>query len=366
MFETLSKQQLNAMTSDEYKQNFEGSSGDDFRKRVAELEARPAQATRPRGSVRGAEPAPTPAETSFDQAFDDEPAEAQAAAVEPSLPVAAQPAAAATVDESLPELVYEYQPVSKITGKSVGGLQRFKYRTQDELIQKLAAAHSAASARIRELSRDRKLEEISAAGATPRTQPEKEVPTTVEGLAAELRAQRESNFILSVRAALSEFQASVNWTKFRSEENAKSMVLAVGRAGDDPTDPQSYHRAFANMQQFLEPVVPATAAATVEPTPTPAPVVAPVVVPPAPAVRPGNVTRPATGLSNADILSSDSPIEPVVQANAGPNQGWTFEKIEKLPTDQYRRIVRDPKMAQLFDRILQAHEEKRAAARRGR
>ncbi len=63
-FETLSREQLNAMTSDQYKQNFEGPSGDDFRKRVSELENAPRAATRPHGSVRGKEVAPTPASTS--------------------------------------------------------------------------------------------------------------------------------------------------------------------------------------------------------------------------------------------------------------------------------------------------------------
>ncbi len=59
MFETLSKQDLNSMTSETFKQHFYGPSGDDFRKRVSELESQPATTGRKRGSVRG-EDAPEP------------------------------------------------------------------------------------------------------------------------------------------------------------------------------------------------------------------------------------------------------------------------------------------------------------------
>jgi hypothetical protein len=358
MFETLSKQELNAMTSDQYKQNFEGASGDDFRKRVSELENQSQPATRKAGNVRGPEPAATPASVSFDPSFDldeDAPASAPAPAAAATEPV--QAAAPATVDESLPEQTFEYQPTSKATGKAVGGRQRFKYRTQDELIQKLAAAHSAASVRIRELSRDRKLDSIVAAGAAPRTQPEKEVPTTVEGLAAELRAQRESNFVLSVRAAVSEFQASVDWSRYRSNENAQSVILAVERAGDDPTDPAAYQRAFANMQQFLEPVV--TAAATVEPIPAPAP--APVAaVPAAPKVRPANTARIATGLSNADVTFDDDIFAAPAPLNNGP-KFYTAAELDRMPAEQMRKLLRSPVMAKRIDAV---YEE--AAASRGR
>jgi hypothetical protein len=358
----LTREAVSRMTSEAYLEAFNSpETGDAFRKRIDVIENSPHQATRSNGNVRGDEQPVQPVEQSFDPSFDDVPNDA---AVSAPAPVAAvEPAA---TEEELPILEHSYQPLSR-DGKPVGGLQKFKYRTQAELIEKLTKAHMASSARIRELSRDRKLDEIASGGTPTKVPvPSNEVPETIEELATELRQVRESNYFLAVRAAIADFTASAGWNKYRSKENAESIVLAVTKAGDDPTDVASYHKALERMRDFISEVKPnaPVVAATVDPTPPP--VVAPVVVPPAPAVRPSNVTRPATGLSNADILSSDSPIEPVVQANAGPNQGWTFEKIEKLPTDQYRRIVRDPKMAQLFDRILQAHEEKRAAARRGR
>ena len=143
----------------------------------------------------------------------------------------------------------------------MGGLQRFKYRTKDELIEKLAAAHSAASSRIRELSRNKKLEEIVSSGPTEKNfTPSTEVPKTMEELAKELLEQRQQNFLLSVREALNSFQLSADWTKYRSKANAESVVLAVERLGLSPADPASYHTAFQHMKDVLEPVV--------EPAPT--------------------------------------------------------------------------------------------------
>ena len=251
-------------------------------------------ATRPHGTVRG-EQEPAQPSAGFDPSFDELPGtEAPAAAaLEPAQPVAAQPAA------ELPEKIHEYQPLSR-DGKKVGGLQRFKYRTDAELIEKLTAAHMASSARIRELTRDAKLYSIVAAGAAPRIQPEKEVPTTVEGLAAELKAQRESNFALSVRAAVNEFQASVGWTKYRSLENAQSVVLAVEKAGDDPTDPQSYHRAFGNMHSSLSPWSQRQSQQNLTPVLAPAPVAAAA----APAVRPAQHGKGCNGPEQRQSVQS--------------------------------------------------------------
>jgi hypothetical protein len=382
MYETLSKQQLNAMTSDSYKAAFEGPDGDAFRKRINELDSQPAQATAPtraHGSVRG-EDAPAPrADFSGDPSWadvDEQPAPAPApAAAQP----AAQPAAAAVTDFSqLPELEHSYQPM--VDGKPAGGKQRFKYRTVNDpndpnsLVMQLQRAHSYASARIRTLSRDRKLDSITAAGAAPRIQPEKEVPTTVEGLAAELRAQRESNFVLSVRAAVGEFQSTVGWAKYRSNENAQSVILAVERAGDDPTDPASYARAFANMQQFLEPVMPVAApvAATVEPTPAPAPVAAAPKAA-APAVRPATTARIATGLSNADETSLENPVfeQPIKVVGVkllidGKSQVMDFRSWDRLPSETQKKILRNGANAASINALYDAENERRAAARSGR
>ena len=117
------------------------------------------------------------------------------------------------------------------------------------------------SAKIRTLSRDKALENISASGAAPRFEPEAELPTTLEGLGAELKAQRQQSFLLSVRAALAEFQAGVDWSKYRHDpENGKSLVLAIERLGLSPAEPASYLQAMEHMREYLQeapaPVVP--------------------------------------------------------------------------------------------------------------
>jgi len=209
------------------------------------------------------------------------------------------------------------------------------------------------------------LDSIAAAGAAPRVQPEKEIPRTVEGLAAELRAQRESNFVLSVRAAVNEFQASVGWAKYRSDENAKSVILAVERAADDPTDPASYQRAFHNMRDYLEPVSQPVAA------PVPAVEPAPVVVeqPKAPAVRPANTARVATGLNNDNQFNPEMEAAPVkVQGQVftmpdGKKQVLTGLDLQRMGTDTMKRLLRSPDNARKADILWQQLEDAKAAAR---
>jgi hypothetical protein len=366
----LTKASVGQLTSEAYLVAFNDAvTGKQFAEKINALENAPrtaTTATRPRGSVRG-EAAATPAETSFDPSWDDAPS-APAAAT----PVV-EPAPVATKEQEISELPlmeHSYQPM--VDGKPAGGRQSFKYRTVNDpndpnsLVMQLQRAHSYASARIRTLSRDRKLDSIAAAGAAPRTQPEKEIPTTVEGLAAELRAQRESNFALSVRAAVNEFQASVDWTKYRSNENAQSVILAVERAADDPTDPASYQRAFLNMRDYLEPVKPATAAATVESIPAAA------VVAPAPAIRPAQRAGISTGLSNVDQTSLENPVfeQPIKVVGVkllidGKTQVMDFRSWDRLPSDRQKAILRNSSNVAAIEALYTAENERRAAARSG-
>jgi hypothetical protein len=358
------KSEVDKMTSEQYRNLFD--TDPEFRVYVdGEYNAAPSTTTRKAGNVRGEEPAQTPAQAqSYDPSFDEQPAPVAA-------PVAVQPAAQPAPVAELPEKIHEYQPVDR-NGRPVGGKQVFKYRTDAELIEKLTKAHSASSARIRELSRDRKLDSIAAAGAAPRIQPEKEVPATVEGLAAELRAQRESNFVLSVRAAVNEFQASVDWAKYRSDENAKSVILAVERANDDPTDPASYLRAMTNMKEFLVPVAAAPVTATVEPTPASvAP--APKAPAPAPAVRPSQRVGISTGLSSSDETSLENPAfeQPIKTVGVkllidGKTTVMDFRSYDRLSSDVQKKILRNGSNQAAIEALYAAENERRAAARSGR
>ena len=376
----LTKESVSRLTSEEYlAAHNDPTTGKDFAAKINQLDSQPrvaTTATRAHGNVRQDAPSEQPAAQPFDPSFDELPgteAPAAAAVAEPvAQPVVAQPVV--TDFSNLPLLEHSYQPM--VNGKKAGGLQNFKYRTVNDpndpnsLVAQLQRAHSYASARIRTLSRDRKLDEITAAGAAPRIQPEKEIPATVEGLAAELRAQRESNFVLSVRAAVNEFQASMDWTKYRSAENAQSVVLAVERAGDDPTDPASYQRAFNNMQQFLEPVVVTPAPVAEVSTPAPAP--APVAATPAPAVSRVAYGVP-TGISDVDAFNGTDPFEiqptkvvGVRIVDGGKTTVMTLGEWNKMSSDSQKRILRSSANAAQIEALYEAADAAKAAARGGR
>ena len=355
--EKLTNEQIGRMTSSAYKEAFEDpTTGKKFIEKIEALENAPRTTTRRAGNVRGEE---APASVGFDPSFDDQPS------AQPSVAAAAQPAAA--VEAELPLKEHIYQPTDK-NGKPCGGRQRFEYRTDAELIEKLSKAHSAASSRIRELSRNRKLEEIATAGPTAKNfKPSTEVPATMAELSAELIAQRQQNFLLSVREALNAFQISADWAKYRSKENAESVVLAVSRAGSDPTDPQSFHAAFSQMKEFLIPVQAAETVANPVPAPTVEPVAAVAVIP-EPAVRATRVPM-ASGLSFADGGDAYEPAPPLKTVQGvrlvidGKNQFMDVRAWDRLSTDVQKRVLRNPANANAIDSLWAAQEQEQAARR---
>lgn len=386
----LTRDSVSRLTSDQYKAAFEDqTTGQQFAAKVNDIENAPRTASRPQGNVRTDAQPVQPASTGFDPSFDDEPPAATPVAAVTAEP--SQPVAAATVDESVPELVHEYQPVDK-QGRPIGGKQRFTYRTQSELIQKLTKSHSAASARIRELSRARKIDEITAVNANTkvaRPEPPKELTAQervelqlkcdrlraegrgaeaaklelnatlgvdVTTLAQQLRDSQQRNYEVAIRGAIAEFRAACpEYVQFHSDENAQSMILFIGKKGLDETDSASYHEAFKEMKGYMEPLATATA------VPAP-PVTVATAAPATPALRQMPHVPLPTGLSRADGGDDFTPAKPL---NSRPQPQWTAEKIDALPAESYKRIVRDPRMAALFDRVLTEHEEKKAAARRG-
>jgi hypothetical protein len=154
-----------------------------------------------------------------------------------------------------------------------------------------------------------------------------------------------------VRSALAVFQTQ-NPDYKASNEAAVALTQFVSKSKKNPADPKSWADAWEHLKPLL--TIPTEIS-----VPAPAPIAEPLA---AVAVT----TRHAavsTGLSSMDGGDAYQPAAPL---EVGPNQGWTYEKLERLPTEQYKKLARDPKMAQLFDRVLQEHEDKRAVARRGR
>jgi hypothetical protein len=323
------------------------------------------------GAVKPPERAQEPAQ--FDPSWDESPTASAPAPAKAKAPAA---------DAELPELVHEYQPC--LNGKPVGGKQVFKYRTQDELIQKLTDAHKNATLELRRRKKDSALEELTTANIERKIKPpaEPRVLTPAEqlelqhkceklrasgehaaaaklelnavlgidvtDLAAQLRESQQEAYVSAVKGALAEFRASNPdyVQRWQCDENAQTLILYIQRRGLDETSAASYQEAFTAMREHLVEV----AAPVSVPVPTPAPQVEP-----APVRR---TVALATGLTNAD--ASDIGVSPVLQ-QTGKFAGLTLEKINKMSGDEYKRYVRDPAFSEYYDGLQAA-----AAARRGR
>jgi hypothetical protein len=361
--ENLDSASLSRLSSAAYKDAFEDpTTGKAFAARVDELDKQPA-ASASAGTVRRAAPAP---EFSSDPSFvDEEPSAAVPA-------VSTVPTPAPAVEPTTEEVhIHRYQPTDA-AGRKIGGEQVFRYRTLNDpndeksLVRQLTKAHMASSARIRELSRTAKLEEIAASGI-PRTPMSTAVPTTIEELSKELIQTRQDAYNAACLAAIAQWQASVNWQRYRNHDNAATIVAAVDKASDDPRDPQSYQRAFERMKDYLVPVA-QPAAVSVAPVEEVAPVVAAPAPVPARAMQPAMI---ATGLSSIDA-SSEPAIEPVSVVKKGQRfivngkvQILNVVDLDKMRGDDLKRLLSNRANAAAAN-ILYEEQSREQAARRTR
>jgi hypothetical protein len=359
------KKEINDLTSEQYKANF----GDErvgltdeqknFRATIDgdTAVAAPVQAPRltaqsPRGRAQAAVETAAPA---FDPSFDESPATpAVAANVLPVEVLAEVPAEVVPVvpvpapaSIELPEQIHEYVNRDE-NGKQIGGVQRFKYRTQDELIGKLTKANQHAMALVQKEREQRILNETEAPADTTtakqlafrpvlsdegRAELEAKLQDAAEAARAQYQLDRDddhrahnelvqSNYVNSVMLALESFK-NRNRDFIQTPENAAKLVGFIERRHLDPSEMKSYQRAFevlrdsgiietASGNQSVQP-------ALVEPTPT---VREEKTAPntPVPAEVPARISEPtlpqkqapapiSTGLSNADSVSDlDNPL----------------------------------------------------------
>src|SRR6202451_1461341 len=371
MFETLSKQELNAMTSDSYKAAFEGPDGDSFRKRVSELENQPAQTGRKRGSVRGEEPSATPASSGFDPSFDDQPIAAPdfpAAAA----PVAAQPAAQPA--EPMPRekmSVWSYFATDE-SGRKLGGEQKFFYdpNLPAEDPNSLASQLTKSNIHVRRMANKRKVEAvIESVKSVDGYKPPTLLTTDQHPNAEQLNAMTTAAHDNAVRSALNLFRQSHPEFPL-SNENAIAMMSWIGKSGRSPLEVQTWESAWQSLKPYLSPESPAAE--------VPAPAVAPVVVEqpkaaPAPAVRPAQRAGTSTGLSNFDQTSSEDPVfeEPIKVMGVkllvdGKTQVMDYRSWERLSSDSQKKILRNSANASAINALYDAENERRAIARSGR
>ena len=274
------KDQIGRMTSEEYKQNI----GDERFSPLTEAQkefrafvdggtsvepkrlAPQIASSSPRGRAEVA--------TSFDPSFDDVTPAAAAAAVttvavlEPPVEAAAPAPVVIVPAVELPEKIHEYQPTDK-DGKPIGGLQRFKYRTSEELIAKLTQSNMHGRRKWQELSEEKILNGVeipadaTVAGQlamrpllTDEERSDWEVKAQDVATAAQSRYMLDrdddrratndlirQNFENSVLLALESFK-NRNRDYVPSKENATKVVGYVSRRGLDPTDVRNYQKAY--------------------------------------------------------------------------------------------------------------------------
>jgi hypothetical protein len=346
------------MTSDAYKEAFEGQNGDEFRQRVSELENAPRTATRPRGNVRGEEATtPTPGMTSFDPSFDDQPAAAPAAAA-PAQP-ASQPVA--TTPGQL--LVWEYQPTDA-QNRPLGGVQRFKYDPTLPATdpKSLASQLTKSNIHVRRMANERKIEAIIDSVKTVATgYSEPTFLTPEQHPNADAINELTRNAIVNgTLSAMNVFKQ--NHPEFvLGEANAVAMTRWVEKSGRSPADAQTWELAFKALKPHLATVEVAAEPVAVEPV---------VEVPaPAPAVRRANGVP--TGISNADTFNEE-PIAVAAKVQGvrivldGKTQIVDLRTWDRIPSDVQKRALRNQSNASAIDSLYRAADERRAAARGAR
>jgi len=349
----LTKASVGQLTSDAYRDAFnDPQTGKQFAAKINELENAPrtAPAPRPNGRVRGDDgpAAETPASTSFDPSFDDEPA-APAAEVAAPAPAAAAPAAPGAL------AIWRYQPTDS-QGRKLGGEQVFKYdpNLPNEHPQSLASQLTKSNMYAVRMAKERKVAEVinSVKQAATAFKAPARISILDHPEADALNALSDNALENAAMSALNLFKQ--NHPEFpRGEDNAVAMVRFVEKSGLNPGDGQSWEKAWVALQPYIAPELSVTEAA-------PAPVVEVVQQPKAaaaaavPTRRVGGVP---TGLSNVDTFNE----EPITVAPAavqgvkvvvnGKTQVVDLRTWERIPSDRQRVILRNQQNAAAIDAL---------------
>jgi hypothetical protein len=424
-FENLTPADVERMPSEVYRENFKSAEFRDkvnsFEESSAQRGAAPQLEAAPPRSVRdrqeGIPRAAVAPEVlgSFDPAFDEEPPavvpvvpvaaieppESPVAPVAPVAPIAPAPvAAAAVVPPASEELTWEYQPT--LDGIPVGGKQVFKYKTLEELRDKLTAAHTSATLELRRRRSEGLVSDTKVAeGGTPMpdmewfetVSPDEEAAlrqalvdpekaASAKARLAEskrnamLNQQQEEILNLKVESAARAFRMS-HPEYLNVEANNSALVRYIISKKLDPTNRQNFELAYntfrengalfgrpekTEVQQPAPPalVVEAPIVREEKTVPKPqAPVVTPARISEVPAPQTKRTTAPiATGLSNVD--STNEVIEPIAIPQGAlirhtvpaktdskgkivaPARTYTDEQaLDIMPADDYRKFIEE-------------------------
>ena len=380
---TWTKSEVNKMTSEQYKELYgnlaAGLTPDQEAFRNFVDGNTPTEVVEP--GIRMAQPSPRSrteiAEVqAFDPSFDEEPAAPVVEVVsEPQTveqPAAVVPAPVVETPAELPEKAYEYV-ITDDNGKQIGGKQVFKYRTQDELIEKLRDSNVHVRRMAQKLREDKLMngtdvpEDATAAeplvlrqrlSAEERAAWEAKLEDPAEAAKAQYVLDRDddrgvqntlltSNYENRVLLSIESFK-NRNRDYVLSQDSAAKLIGYVERRGLDPTNPRNYQKAYdalrengiiadASGNQAAETVL-APAPPTVREEKT--------VLAAAPAPAATRISEPAvaakrlaaqipTGLSNADQVSEGE--------STIPQPHWLTVRVylkdgKGAPTNQFQEF----------------------------
>jgi len=326
-------------------------------------------------------------------------------AVEPVVEPAAEPAPEPAVE--LPELRYEYQPTDTL-GRALGGKQVIKYHTPDELPDKLRDQNIELVRKLREVTRkqtlgitddvkvpDEALRFESFVELTPRelsaeerfnlsqdlNDPAKAVEAINELFKANIGASPDElrKMINTQQLTLAQMQAKSYYDLFEKQctefcpcaENKQILTDWMVKKGLAPTV-TNFNLAFSTLKEagllldnpIVREVTPAPEVPPVPPVvlaPSPAESTEPK-IPQAPAVPESRITpaeqpqakrqvKVPSGLNSSNASDSIS--------SSGVTANITLSDIDDMPSEVYRKKLKDPAFRKLVDDL-----EKQAATRR--
>lgn len=336
----------------------------------------------------------------------------------PEVPVTETPAAPA----ELPELRYEYQPVDP-QGRPVGGKQVIKYRTAQELGDKLAEQNKLLILKLREETKKNRLgivEQETLPDEAPRFQgpvtftrrklsPEERVKLSRDlldpekfdeasdtlfeatvGAKPEVLGETLSTLQQQVIAAQAKIECDAfvadNPAYVKCHENFEAITNWMLRYNLAPVK-ANFQKAYETLRRDglllessyepvsapepvgvpqPEPVVVPPAPAPVEP-PTP---VAPVEAPPEPP-KPAPTPRIPTGLNRNTSDDAGAPrsagddIVYEVVTNGQKRRYTGLAAVNAMPSDEYkRRVISDPNFGRKVEQLEKEAAERRQSARR--
>ena len=380
---TWTKSEVNKMTSEQYKELYgnlaAGLTPDQEAFRNFVDGNTPTEVVEP--GIRMAQPSPRSrteiAEVqAFDPSFDEEPAAPVVEVVnEPQIveqPAAVVPAPVVETPAELPEKTYEYV-ITDDNGKQIGGKQVFKYRTQDELIEKLRDSNVHVRRMAQKLREDKLMngtdvpEDATAAeplvlrqrlSAEERAAWEAKLEDPAEAAKAQYVLDRDddrgvqntlltSNYENRVLLSIESFK-NRNRDYVLSQDSAAKLIGYVERRGLDPTNPRNYQKAYDALREngiiadasgnqaaetVLAPAPPTVREEKTVPAAAPAPAATRISEPAVAAKRP--VAQIPTGLSNADQVSEGE--------STIPQPHWLTVRVylkdgKGAPTNQFQEF----------------------------